>query len=77
VNGARILKPDAVASNGVIHFVNRVLYPFAEKNVVDIMFGCKTFEGEQITYYRLYQVTAGKGRGVLKGRSSLLLGQLL
>ncbi|CAG0915880.1 unnamed protein product [Notodromas monacha] len=45
VNGARILKADATATNGVIHFVNRVLYPYAEQTVVDIMFGCKIFEG--------------------------------
>merc|ERR1711872_918459 len=37
VNGARVTHPDFVASNGVIHFVSDVLYPFTpEKTIAEV-----------------------------------------
>merc|ERR1712240_652158 len=37
VNGARVTHPDLVASNGVIHFVSDVLYPFTpEKTIAEV-----------------------------------------
>merc|ERR1712240_446033 len=37
VNGAQVVYPDQVASNGVIHFVSDVLYPFTpEKTIAEV-----------------------------------------
>jgi len=37
VNGAQVVYPDFVASNGVIHFVSDVLYPFTpEKTIAEV-----------------------------------------
>merc|ERR1711964_959468 len=37
VNGAQVVHPDFVASNGVIHFVSDVLYPFTpEKTIAEV-----------------------------------------
>merc|ERR1712126_160807 len=37
VNGAQVVHPDIVASNGVIHFVSDVLYPFTpEKTIAEV-----------------------------------------
>ncbi|KAK2712781.1 transforming growth factor-beta-induced protein ig-h3-like [Artemia franciscana] len=37
VNGAQVIKPDVRASNGIIHVVNRVLYPIPETPIPSVL----------------------------------------
>ena len=39
VNGKKIVKADVQADNGVIHVIDEVIYPFADKTVVEVLAG--------------------------------------
>ncbi|XP_042207303.1 flocculation protein FLO11-like, partial [Homarus americanus] len=48
VNGARIKRHDMLATNGVIHVIDRVLYPMADLSIVDHLSTCETFTGANV-----------------------------
>ncbi|MPC11952.1 Transforming growth factor-beta-induced protein ig-h3 [Portunus trituberculatus] len=48
VNGARIRQPDMLATNGVIHVIDRVLYPMADLSILDHLTSCDTFTGANV-----------------------------
>jgi len=39
VNGKRVKQPDVEASNGVIHIMDEVIFPFADKTIAEIVAG--------------------------------------
>lgn len=45
VNGARVRRHDMLATNGVIHVIDRVLYPMADLSLLDHLTSCDTFTG--------------------------------
>ncbi|XP_068248788.1 transforming growth factor-beta-induced protein ig-h3-like [Palaemon carinicauda] len=48
VNGARIRRHDMIATNGVIHVIDRVLYPMADLSIIDHLTTCETFTGANV-----------------------------
>ncbi|XP_063858884.1 uncharacterized transmembrane protein DDB_G0289901-like [Scylla paramamosain] len=48
VNGARVRQPDMLATNGVIHVIDRVLYPMADLSILDHLTSCDTFTGANV-----------------------------
>merc|ERR1711970_666006 len=43
VNGERVKKADMMADNGVIHMMNRVIYPFPVGNIAEVVTGDERF----------------------------------
>jgi len=43
VNGERVKKADMMADNGVIHMMNRVIYPFPVGNIAEVVTGDQRF----------------------------------
>ena len=43
VNGKQVIKPDIMASNGVIHLVSDVIYPIPTQNIAEIATGDERF----------------------------------
>merc|ERR1712214_141990 len=43
INGKQVIKPDIMASNGVIHLVSDVIYPIPTQNIAEIATGDERF----------------------------------
>ncbi|CAL4122902.1 unnamed protein product, partial [Meganyctiphanes norvegica] len=61
LNGARVKRADMLATNGVIHVIDHVLYPMADLSIVDHLTTCDTFTGANVA------VTGAGLAGVLGG----------
>nr|XP_053639497.1 period circadian protein-like [Cherax quadricarinatus] len=48
VNGAEVKLADMLAINGVIHVIDRVLYPMADLSIIDHLTACHTFTGANV-----------------------------
>lgn len=46
INGARVKRHDMIATNGVIHVTDKVLYPMADLSILDHLTNCDTFTGK-------------------------------
>ncbi|ROT82837.1 hypothetical protein C7M84_023988 [Penaeus vannamei] len=48
INGARVKRHDMIATNGVIHVIDKVLYPMADLSIMDHLTTCETFTGANV-----------------------------
>ncbi|KAK3885964.1 hypothetical protein Pcinc_009858 [Petrolisthes cinctipes] len=48
INGARVKRHDMIATNGVIHVIDKVLYPMADLSIIDHLTNCDTFTGANV-----------------------------
>ncbi|KAK7058741.1 hypothetical protein SK128_009498 [Halocaridina rubra] len=48
INGAKIKRHDMIATNGVIHVLDRVMYPMADLSILDHLSNCETFTGANV-----------------------------